>query len=105
MSKKFEQPKLCPTSTSVDQPHAVRSPAAVRERQGRHMNSSTAHAAVVHAQALHAPPQETAADKQKKAEQGEPQVTQKDGVDMLEQRARPESADPHVAATGEVEPA
>jgi hypothetical protein len=46
--------------------------------------------------------QETDADKQRKAEQGEPQVVTKDGVQILEQRARPGSSSAQVAATGEV---
>lgn len=46
---------------------------------------------------------ETDAEKQRKAEQGEPQViTAKDGTQLLEQRARPGSSSAQVAATGEV---
>lgn len=47
--------------------------------------------------------QETDAEKQRKAEQGEPQViTAQDGTQLLEQRARPGSSSAQVAATGEV---
>ena len=47
--------------------------------------------------------QATDAQKQQKAEQGDPQViTAKDGTQLLEQRARPGSSSAQAAATGEV---
>jgi hypothetical protein len=49
--------------------------------------------------------QEAGKDPNTDPAQGGVQVQKEGGIDMIKERARPESADPNVAATGEVEPA